>query len=160
MRVFLDTEFTDLDAPQLLSIGLVDELGRTFYAEIDGFELAACSPFVWTNVLPLFTGPAFSFQEVATLVRRWLADAGEECQVVTDAPEYDFDLLKWLLGDDWPSNLAKQAQRFDAYTTWQHADVYARARQAAYRPGWPEHHALADAIALQASWKAVKEAES
>lgn len=158
MLVFLDTEFTDLDKPQLLSIGLVDELGRTFYAELDGFELAACSPFVWTNVLPLLTGPVFPSQEVATLVRRWLADAGEQCQIVTDSPEYDFDLLKRLLGDDWPSNLATQAQRFDTYTSWPHSDVYARARQGAYKPGWPEHHALADALALKASWEAVKSA--
>lgn len=35
MIVFLDTEFTDLHHPALLSIGLVTLDGREFYAELD-----------------------------------------------------------------------------------------------------------------------------
>lgn len=160
MLVFLDTEFTDLDKPQLLSIGLVDELGRTFYAEIDGFELSACSPFVWTTVLPLFTGPAFSVADLAGLVRNWLIDSGEPCQVVTDAPEYDFELLARLLGQQWPVNVSRQPVRFDTYTAYPHAYLYHKARMDSYQPGWPEHHALADALALKASWEAVKSASA
>ena len=35
MLVFLDTEFTNLLCPQLLSVGMVTLDGREFYAEID-----------------------------------------------------------------------------------------------------------------------------
>ena len=35
MLVFLDTEFTDLLQPQLLSLGLAALNGREFYADLD-----------------------------------------------------------------------------------------------------------------------------
>lgn len=33
--IFLDTEFTDLNFPELLSLGMVTEDGSEFYAELD-----------------------------------------------------------------------------------------------------------------------------
>jgi len=39
MRIFLDTEFTDFQNAHLISIGLVAEDGREFYAELfDGWD--------------------------------------------------------------------------------------------------------------------------
>lgn len=40
MLIFLDTEFTDLTSPELLSIGMVSEGGREFYAEITPYRRA------------------------------------------------------------------------------------------------------------------------
>ena len=61
MITFLDTEFTDLLAPQLLSIGLVTLGGREHYAELDLATAAgqarvkACSEFVrYGGVLDLW----------------------------------------------------------------------------------------------------------
>lgn len=34
MLVFLDTEFTQIQQPELISVGLVSELGHEFYAEL------------------------------------------------------------------------------------------------------------------------------
>lgn len=44
LNVFIDTEFTDLLDPQLISIGLVAESGEEFYAELP-YEVRACSVF-------------------------------------------------------------------------------------------------------------------
>lgn len=50
MFVFLDTEYTGLqppDARKLLSLALVAEDGSAeWYAELDGWELADCDPWV------------------------------------------------------------------------------------------------------------------
>ncbi len=47
MRVFLDTEYTNISQPALISIGLVADDGREFYAELtDGWLACDCSPFV------------------------------------------------------------------------------------------------------------------
>ena len=53
-RLFLDTEFTCLVNPQLISIGIVSEDGRQeFYRELkDTWTLAGCSLFVLGWVLP------------------------------------------------------------------------------------------------------------
>ncbi|MCZ8132571.1 MAG: hypothetical protein O9284_14900 [Steroidobacteraceae bacterium] len=53
MPIFIDTEFTDLRAPQLISLGLVAEDGREFYAERCDLPVDACTPFVERKVLPL-----------------------------------------------------------------------------------------------------------
>jgi len=46
MLVFLDTEFTDFVRPDLISIALVAEDGREFYAERTDYHRDACSDFV------------------------------------------------------------------------------------------------------------------
>lgn len=53
MRFFLDTEFTCLVRPQLISIGMVSEDGQEFYRELkDTWTIAGCSLFVLGWVLP------------------------------------------------------------------------------------------------------------
>jgi hypothetical protein len=53
MLVFLDTEFTDFVRPELISIALVAEDGREFYAERTDYRHDDCSDFVRETVLPL-----------------------------------------------------------------------------------------------------------
>ncbi len=43
MLVFLDTEFTQFHRPDLISIGLVAEDGREFYAERTDYNQDDCS---------------------------------------------------------------------------------------------------------------------
>jgi hypothetical protein len=57
MRIFLDTEFTSLESPKLISIGMVSEDGKEFYREFsDGWELVECTLFVIGWVLPWLSG--------------------------------------------------------------------------------------------------------
>ena len=51
--IFFDTEFTKLSKEgQLISIGLVTEDGKHFYAEFTDFDLNKCTSFVKTDVIP------------------------------------------------------------------------------------------------------------
>lgn len=52
LKVFLDTEFTDLRAPCLISMGLVAETGEELYIEVP-YPDDACTPFVRETVIPL-----------------------------------------------------------------------------------------------------------
>ena len=53
MKIFLDTEFTSLESPKLISIGLVAADGQEFYRELtDGWTIAECTMFVLGWVLP------------------------------------------------------------------------------------------------------------
>lgn len=52
MKIFLDTEFTGLHQnTSLLSIGLVDEDGRTFYAEISDYDFTQMDEWLLNNVM-------------------------------------------------------------------------------------------------------------
>ena len=56
--VFIDSEFTDLTAPQLISVGAVATDSTAFYAELEGWDPARASPFVHDTVIPLLDGDA------------------------------------------------------------------------------------------------------
>lgn len=52
MKIFFDTEFTGLHKnTTLVSIGLVDEDGRTFYAEFSDFDECQCDDWIHENVI-------------------------------------------------------------------------------------------------------------
>lgn len=67
MLLFLDTEFTDFTNPELISIGLVAEDGREFYAECSEFDRATCNAFVNTKVLPRLVGTSVVTKNKAEL---------------------------------------------------------------------------------------------
>ena len=74
MLVFLDTEFTRLTRPDLISMGLVTEDGREFYAERTDYFETHCSDFVRETVKPLLgrvPGAACSQAELTDRVREW-----------------------------------------------------------------------------------------
>jgi hypothetical protein len=50
VRYFLDTEFKSFDDCQLISLAIVGEDGREFYAECSDFDRALCSDFVNATV--------------------------------------------------------------------------------------------------------------
>ena len=72
MLVFLDTEFTDFTWPNLISLALVSEDGREFYAERTDYHRDDCSQFVRDNVQPLLgrvPGAACTNKELTDHVR-------------------------------------------------------------------------------------------
>ena len=107
VTIFLDTEFTSIDAPRLISIGLVSSSGREFYAElIDSWNLGECSLFVLGQVLPLLDegGAGMVLQErLGDLyhVIRWLtAEDLEARKKMMADPEVQQALVKehrWAL---------------------------------------------------------------
>lgn len=80
MQIFLDTEFTSLDKPRLISIGLVADNGQEFYRELaDGWKLGECNMFVLARVLPLLSagrvgGKLFSLLDMHLDLLRYECD--------------------------------------------------------------------------------------
>lgn len=109
MRLFLDTEFTDLHPEaKLISIALVDDNGEYFYAELtDNYELSDCSGFVKSYVLPFLKGDPYrmTWNECALKIGNWIEDRNTKCIIASDAPSWDMPFLKRLLKAYPPQNL-------------------------------------------------------
>lgn len=193
--VFLDTEFTDIEAPnpELISLGMVPELRAECFRSNDGgfygerprsdwWSLA--SPWVRAQVVPhLLQSRGVSDpmkRDTASLARQahyWLKRRHLTTYIVTNAPEYDFELLKALL-DPWPENVAPFPIRFDTFCTpGDIRDAVSQAGMNWYRDNGPvlgslfdkngklqhdgplpkaaapAHHSLNDACALRAAWE-------
>ena len=157
MLVFLDTEFTKFNRPDLISIALVSEDGREFYAERTDYYPEDCNDFVKETVLPLLgrvPDAACTRPELTNRVREWFKQLPEPATVIFD---YDWDwklLAVAMLGRPHskpPGNFAKQLY-LDSYAISHPA--FEAALNAVYSPDWPPHHALADARALMAGYRA------
>jgi hypothetical protein len=108
MRLFLDSEFTNLSAAaKLISLALVAEDGREFYVELlDTWQEEDCSDFVKEIVLPQLWGGSYalSIVEARMSLLRFLTSFKKEVEIVTDAPQYDWELFCDLVydGGRWP----------------------------------------------------------
>ena len=166
-RLFLDCEFTTLDDPKLLSMGLVTEDGREFYVELAGeSHLKRASTFVLDTVAPQFGLMPFadaSRIDMGKRVAAWLISLAEEVQGPLEI-HYDFhadmDLLEAAL------RAAAKWTRLSTRIVTNHighligeAEVVAAMEQSWKESfatdGIERHHALADARALRAGYLAV-----
>ncbi|MEL4177972.1 hypothetical protein [Roseateles sp. PN1] len=171
--VFLDTEFTDLRSPALLSFSMVSLSGSEIYAELDLVgdsigqqRLQVSSDFVRATVIPQFDRMPNSKCQAGDLGIRagtWLmtraADAGKRIIVAYDYDD-DFALLRdaMMAASVWdrvqtlllPTNIDNITGRIEgglaAEASWLESSLYR---------GLERHHALADALALRAAWLAV-----
>jgi hypothetical protein len=147
MRVFLDTEFTNLQDRELISLALVAENGAEFYGECTDFELSGCSDFVRETVLPLGSPAARAMprEQLRIEVMSWLQRIP-----IRDHPIlcYDYDgdrqLLERLLGGALPKG-------------WRTENIWTRLDAARLEAFFAEHghhhHALWDARANRASFQ-------
>ena len=153
--VFMDTEFTDFDYPQLISIGLVSETGESFYAEMsNGWSREGCSPFVAEHILPQLIAGDF-LQERCYAGRRladWLAGHPGPVRVVTDAPGYDWVLMLELLAGIAPANMYPDPVTFYSDGFPELVPLLQEARAKAFADSLA-HHALNDAEALREAWE-------
>lgn len=101
MKIFLDTEFTDFSNSQLISLGLVDENGREFYAESTSFNREDCSQFVIEIVLPLLGQYSNSIvgtnQHIAFKLQSWLEQYRDTGATICVDYHTDWDLFIQLL---------------------------------------------------------------
>lgn len=151
MRIWFDTEFIeDGKTIDLISIGLVREDGRMFYAENAECDLSKACPWVQANVLPHLRG------ESARQSRNRLA--ANIHSFVGDKPEfwawygaYDWVVLCQLYGrmvdlpKGWPMFVHDLRQLMDAL---QGHDGFALPPKPA-----KEHNALEDAIWTKDAWE-------
>jgi hypothetical protein len=171
--IFIDTEFTNLTRPELLSLGMVTSDGHEHYVELDLDDpasapiLGRASDFVrhggvleqWGRV----AGSAADHAEMGRRTAEWmLIQVGRLGQPIRVAFDYDpdFELLRRLLqgGGQWGVVVGNLLRPFNVNETTSCFDA-ALGADAAYqqlkRRGLEPHHALADAHALRAAVIAV-----
>lgn len=147
MRLFLDTEFTNLvrGESELISIALVTENGNSFYAELsDTYQLKDCSNFVKEFVLPFLKGGKYAMTEkdCALQMAHWIEDQGPNCILACDNVSWDkphFIKLMDAIGI-WPGNLDKWHFKFMILD----ADV----EQIVIEYDFDMHNALDDAMVM------------
>lgn len=111
MRLFLDSEFTELTAAaKLISLALVAENGREFYVELlDTWRVEDCSEFVKEIVLPQLWGGSYLLPmiEARRSMLEFLVSFDSEIEIVTDAPQFDWELFCELAYAEgrWPRNV-------------------------------------------------------
>lgn len=103
MRLFLDCEFTQLsNHAELISLALVADNGLEFYVEVvDGWREEDCSDFVKQIVLPQLWSESYSLPiiEARKALLDFLKLFDEELEIVTVAPQYDWELFCELAYD-------------------------------------------------------------
>lgn len=127
MKIFFDTEFTGLHKDTtLISIGLVDENGRTFYAEFSDYDESQCDDWIHKNVIKHLKwskeGPVEDFvnfsgdlkycevygckEYIKEVLHDWLSQY-DEVELVSDCCHYDMVLFIDIFGGafDIPSNV-------------------------------------------------------
>jgi hypothetical protein len=158
MLIFLDTEFTDFPESEcdLISIGLVDENDREFYAESTQYRREACSGFVVDVVLPLLGKHpkriVDSYWGIAKELNEWLKFYGDEVVTVCFDYHTDWHLMSKLL------LLLPEEELYDniqATNIWGNLDKQAIDWFWLERDtiGWKQHMALYDAHGNRFAYK-------
>lgn len=152
LKCFLDCEFTDLiPENKLISIALVTEDGKKFYAELtDTYQLSDCSDFVKLFVLPILKGDPYKMSEYecALKIATWIEDLAEEYILACDNVSWDRPHLVKLLTMTglWPANLDKSDYyRFTIMNDDAEAIVIEN--------DFDIHNALDDALAMQIAYR-------
>lgn len=158
IRVFFDTEFTDLrPEAKLIAIGLITEDGtRTFYVELsDTYRLADVGDFAREAVLPLLEGGAalMAMHELSLKLGNWIEDFGQPVILATDSLAWDWPWIQRIfeIPEAWPANLV----RCPLLLTMNYLhdfDKFGPAVEQAFTGGLRRHHALDDAKANRLGW--------
>lgn len=138
---FVDSEFTSLIEPRLISVGAVATDATAFYCELGSWPPEHCSPFVRTHVLPLLDGNVVPHPLAAEAFAAWLAQRAQDAPL-TLISDSGFD--RWAIADLLGS------EDLPAGVEWRRVPVAYEAIDAmAIQLGLRRHHALDDARALR-----------
>jgi hypothetical protein len=155
-RFFYDCEFIeDGSTIDLVSIGVVDETGREFYAVSTEFDGSRAINWVRRNVLDKLPGPAApvwrSREQIRTELLEFLTGPGESIELWAWMAGYDHVVLCQLWGD--MRALPRPIPRFthELRQRWEELGC-------PELPGAPpdQHDALADAKHNLARWYAME----
>jgi 3' exoribonuclease, RNase T-like len=98
MKYWIDTEFIARPFTiDLISIGVVAENGREFYAESNETDWSKASPWTLENVRPQLDGKGMSREYIGYAVRNF-TDGDEHPVFWGYFPAYDWVALVWLFG--------------------------------------------------------------
>jgi hypothetical protein len=158
MLLFFDTEFTDLCIdPRLVSIGLISEDGREFYAELsDTYRLDDVGTFAREAVLPKLQGgdALQSMSELTVRLGNWIEGFNQPVKLATDSLSWDWPWIQEIFDTPgtWPENLDGRPEilLFDA----DKGERFNLAVEIAFAEGLRRHHSLDDAKANHRGWLA------
>lgn len=157
MLILVDTEFTDFIQMDLISIALVAEDGREFYAERTDYRADDCSDFVRSAVLPMLgraVGAACTRAQLTHRLRAWFEELTEPATLVFDYFS-DWELLiDAFLGDEFYKPPANVGDKLLLVAEIIGDPVYQHALNRTFTREWPPHHSLADARAMMAGYRA------
>lgn len=155
INLFFDCEFTHLqegaEPPVLISIGIISQDGRAFYAENANMQEELCSEFVLETVLPLLEGgeALMPYSEIARTMKTWIESFECETKMWTDAPGYDWPHVFHMFSTyGWPSNLKRAPVPLSFASSVQSMRFF-NAVEDIFRSNisMRRHHALDDAMA-------------
>ena len=104
MKYWIDTEFIERPFTiDLISIGLVAEDGREFYAESSEVDWSKASLWTLENVRPQLDGKGMTREEIGYALREF-TDGDEHPVFWGYFPAYDWVAFNWLFGrmDEMP----------------------------------------------------------
>ena len=161
MRVFFDTEFTGLHKnTTLMSIGLVDEDGRTYYAELSDYNRTQVDPWLQENVIDNFTGELTRSRQTLKLdLQEWFSEY-ESVEIWSDCLAYDWVLFNDIFGGafDIPKNIYYIP--FDICTLMKVRGVDPDINREEYAGiTGSKHNALHDARVIKACYEKLSEME-
>lgn len=120
MKIFFDTEFTGLHKnTSLISLGMVDENGRSFYAEFTDYDKTQVDDWIQKNVINNLINDSNKIDYesdnwvvigdkdfICTMLKKWLKDY-DYVQLVSDVCHYDMVLFIDIFGTafDLPENV-------------------------------------------------------
>lgn len=155
MLVFLDTEFTDFIHCDLISLALVPlHSASELYIERTDFNYDYCNSFVRSAVwahLGRYPDAKAKEQELRARLNAWFAALDEPVTLACDS-QTDVDLLLDALGVENRSRLA--SRRIDLRPCLEEPE-FAKAMASYHTQDRPWHHALYDAQAARAGWRAL-----
>jgi hypothetical protein len=150
MRLFLDTEYTDPEHQQLISVGIVSEDGQhSFYGELNDYDPSLCNRFVCESVLPHLEHKGMNCEQLAHVLREWFAVLPRRVFFSCDS-YIDVKLVLELLGER-PANLIENWLDLRSLID---TSIYHNAVESYHSPEKPWHHALHDAAAHRVGWLA------
>lgn len=157
MRIFFDTEFTGLhQKTTLISIGLIDEQGRSFYAELNDYDKAQLDPWLSENIIDKLTGQnVMSKAELAVELRAFFAQY-DTVEIWSDCLAYDWVLFNDIFGGAFeiPDNVYYIP--FDICTLFKVKDIdpdISREEFANLSDSSKKHNALWDARVIKACYE-------
>ena len=188
MKIFFDTEFTGLHKDTtLISIGLVDENGRTFYAEFFDYDENQVDDWIQENVINhlKFSEDSFKIPDinfgpsddvemkankkiVHEYLEQWLTTY-DEVELVSDVCHYDMVLFINIFGGafDLPSNVNPAChdinQDIAAYYMISETEAFDKSREEiikSYNIEGDKHNALYDAKVIKLIYEMINDHNS
>ncbi len=155
MRYWIDTEFVERPYTiNLISIGLVAEDGREFYAESSEVDWTKASQWTLQTVRPQLEGAGMKREEIGYAIRRFVD--GDESPVFWGFfPAYDWVAFCWLFGsmDELPFHFPQLCLDIKQW-------AIELGDPDLPRQSGPRHHALHDARWTRVAWTFLASSQS